>query len=98
MQEHLIIICHDEKAQTYDALNLTSMIKGKKYIDCIRDYSDYERYDDIDIVNLSNKIEKEWKNVKEKIEHTMKYENYEIAYNMNGFSLTIEKGEDWGKI
>ena len=90
----IIMICHDEYAQTWDIIYLNRMnSKTAKFnfINSGDDHCDYERYKDIDIVNLTNKIEKDWENVKEKINYIIKNNLYGLAYHMNGFCLIIEK-------
>ena len=89
--EDVIIICHDEKAQTWDALDLSLMRQGENFLDCIIDYSDYERYNDTDIANLTAKIYKNWDNIKRKIEFVIKKDLFEVAIHMKGFTMIIEE-------
>lgn len=94
MENKIIIICHDEYAQTWDILYL-NRINSKtakfNYIDSIDDHCDYERYHDTDIINLTKKIEKDWDNVKEKINYIIENNSYDLAYHMDGFCLIVEK-------
>lgn len=89
--EDITIICHDDKAQTWDAMDLFLMRQGESYTNCTIDYCDYERYDDTDIVNLTEKIIDNWGDVKEKIEDIINRRNYGYAYKMNGFCMVIEQ-------
>lgn len=89
--EDIVIICHDEKAQTWDALDLSLMRQGASYTDCTIDYCDYERYNDLDIAELTAKVINDWENVKRKIELILKKNLFEIAFHMKGYTMIIEK-------
>ena len=90
MTSKLIIICEDEKAQTWDILDPTLMKDGLKYTQCIEDHCDYEEYDDLDIASLTEKIMNDWNNVKEQIIKSIKMNKYNHIYQMNGFSMIIK--------
>lgn len=91
-RKNVNIICHDECCQTWDTLDLYSMRANEKYTECTTDHCDYERYDDIDIANLTEKIENDWYNVKKRIEDVISRRAYGYAYKMNGFCMIIEEG------
>ena len=91
MNEDFIIIYHDDKAMTWDAIDLSLMQQGASYTKCTIDYCDYERYNDVDIAELTTKVSNDWENVKRKIELILEKNLFEIAFHMKGYTMIIEK-------
>lgn len=87
----VILVCHDDKAQTYDELDVDMMNEGYDYLDCITDYSDLEMYEDVDIVELSTKLTSQYSIIKPLINEIIREKQYEIAYKMDGFCFYIEE-------
>lgn len=87
----IVLICHDEKAQTWDIIDINRILDGEEFIDVISDGCDYERYKDTNIANLTDKIIKEWKYIKEKILDSMFKDIFDKAFEMNGFCMILEK-------
>ena len=85
------IKCHDDKAVTYDRLDINLFLMGKDYFECTREYSDYELYDDEDIEALYSKIDKQWG----KIKHILYvYRNsdtfFDTSFKQDGFCVVFE--------
>lgn len=95
--KQVIIKCHDEKAMTWDTLDLKLMKTVDNYFDCTREYSNLECYEDTDLVALYEKINNDWERVKTSINIMIKKDLYEIASKKKGFCMIIEpifKGEE----
>ena len=85
------IKCHDDKAVTYDRLDINLFLMGKNYFECTREYSDYELYDDEDIQTLYNKIDEQWSKIKH-ILHVRRNSDtlFETSFKQDGFCVVFE--------
>ena len=82
-----IIKCHDTKAYIYDIFDLNKFKLGFNYLDCIKEGTDYETYDDYDIAELSSKLNKNIDRVISEINN----KNFEKAILLEDFCLIIEE-------
>ena len=88
----VVLKCHDDKAMTYDIIQIDSMNQDKNFFECSEsDYCDYETYTDTDIADLSKKIDNNWESVKKIINKVLKDKDlYEVAFKQKGFCVIVE--------
>lgn len=88
----IILKCHDECAMTWDIIQIDLMNQGKDFFDCLEgEHCDYEAYIDIDIANLSKKIDNNWESVKEVIYKVLQEGDlFEIGFKQKGFCMIVE--------
>ena len=90
--KEIVLKCHDDKAMTWDIIQIDLMNQNKGFFECSEsDYCDYETYTDLDISNLSKKIDDNWESVKEVIHKVLQEGDlFEIGFKQNGFCMIVE--------
>ena len=63
MTNEYIIRIHDTKAMIYDTFNYSKFKQGFDYLDCIEEGTDYESYNEDDIIKLHSKLEQHFNEV-----------------------------------
>ena len=90
--KEIILKCHDDKAMTWDIIKINSIKQNKDFFECSEsNYYDYETYIDLDIYNLSNKINNNWGAVREVIYKVLQEGDlFGIGFKQDGFCMIVE--------
>lgn len=90
--KEIVLKCHNDKAMTWDIIQIDLMNQNKDFFECSEsDYCNYETYTDIDIADLSKKIDNNWESVRRIINKVLKDKNlYEVAFKQKGFCMIVE--------